>query len=152
MVYSTDRFCARQVISSWIFLTALPLLLPSSYFLLVSSFATESKALLYEASSEHKVMEAYGRIANNQIVGNGSKSWIHSGLWYLNISNNDTGNSKNAYFYADFKMVRPDGSSLHEHFIRHFRSTNVDIEEGKVEVNGIADIYSKDSLDYKEIP
>ena len=49
-------------------------------------------------------------------------------------------------------MVRPDGSSLHEHFIRHFRSTNVDIEEGKVEVNGIADIYSKDSLDYKEIP
>jgi hypothetical protein len=48
-------------------------------------------------------------------------------------------------------MVRPDGSSLHEHFIKNFKSTNVGIEKGKVKVNGIADIYSGNSLDYKEI-
>jgi hypothetical protein len=64
-------------------------------------------------------MEAYGCIANNQIQSNGSISRIQSGLWYMTVSYNDTDNSKNAYFYTDFKMVRPDGSSLHEHFIKN---------------------------------
>jgi hypothetical protein len=143
----------RKVISSWIFLIVLPLLLLlSSYLLLVFSLASELKALLYEASSEHKIMEAYGRIANNQIINNGSISWIQSGLWYMSISDNDTDDSKNAYFYTDFKMVRPDGSSLHEHFVKDFKSTNVVVEKGRVKVNGIADIYSGNSLDYKGIP
>src|ERR671919_65993 len=124
----------------------------SSCFHLVPSLATESRALLYEASSGHKIMEAYGRIANNQIINNASTSWIQSGLWYMSISYNETDNSKNAYFYTDFKMVRPDGSSLHKHFIKDFKSTNVGIEEGKVKVNGVADIYSRDSLEYKETP
>lgn len=98
-------------------------------------------------------MEAYGRIANNQIINNGSMSWIQFGLWYMSISDNGTDDdSKNAYFYTDFKMVRPDGGSLHEHFIKDFKSTNVGIEKGKVTVNGIADIYSGNSLDYKEVP
>ena len=97
-------------------------------------------------------MEAYGRIANNQLTNNGSISWIQSGLWYINISYNDTDNIKNAYFYTDFKMVRPDGSSLHKHFIKNFKSTNVIIERGKIIVNGIADVYSGKSLDYKETP
>jgi hypothetical protein len=149
MLYYIDRLCARQVVVSfWVLL----LLLLSSYFLLVASLTTESKALLYEASNEHKIVEAYGRIANNQLTKNGSISWIQSGLWYMSISGNDTDNSKNAYFYADFKMVRPDGSSLHKHFIRDFKSTNVGIEEGKVKVNGVADIYSGDFLEYKETP
>jgi hypothetical protein len=151
MLGCIDRLYARQVISYWIFLIALPLSLLSSYFLLVS-LASESKALLYEASSNPKIIEAYGRIANNQIMNDGSISWIQSGLWYMSISDNDTDNSKNAYFYADFKMVRPDGSSLHKHFIKDFKSTNVGIEEGKVKVNGVADIYSGDYLEYKEIP
>jgi hypothetical protein len=143
----------RKVISSWIFLIVLPLLLLlSSYLLLVFSLASELKALLYEASSEHKIMEAYGRIANNQIINNGSISWIQSGLWYMSISDNDTDDSKNAYFYTDFKMVRPDESSLHEHFVKDFKSTNVVVEKGRVKVNGIADIYSGNSLDYKGIP
>jgi hypothetical protein len=143
----------RKVISSWIFLIVLPLLLLlSSYLLLVFSLASELKALLYEASSEHKIMEAYGRIANNQIINNGSISWIQSGLWYMSISDNDTDDSKNAYFYTDFKMVRPDGSSLLEHFVKDFKSTNVVVEKGRVKVNGIADIYSGNSLDYKGIP
>ncbi len=70
----------------------------------------------------------------------------------MSISDNDTDNSKNAYFYADFKMVRPDGSSLHEHVIKNFKSTNTSIERGKVKINGVADVYSGNSLDYKEIP
>jgi hypothetical protein len=49
-------------------------------------------------------------------------------------------------------MVRPDGSSLHEHFIKNFKSTNVLVEKGKIIVNGIADIYTGKSLDYNEIP
>lgn len=97
-------------------------------------------------------MEAYGRIANNQIQSNGSISWIQSGLWYMTVSYNDTDNSKNVYFYTDFKMVRPNGNSLHEHFIKNFKSTNVLIEKGKIIVSGIADIYAGKSLDYKEIP
>ena len=97
-------------------------------------------------------MEAYGRIANNQIENNGSISWIQSGLWYITISYNDTDNSKDAYFYTDFKMVRPDGNSMHEHFIKDFKSTHVLIEKGRTALNGVADIYSGGSLDYKEIP
>jgi hypothetical protein len=88
------------------------------------SSASESKAL-HESSSRHKIMEAYGRIANNQIINNASNSWIQSGLWYMNISYNETDNSKSAYFFTDFKMVRPDGNLLHEHFIKDFKSTNV---------------------------
>jgi hypothetical protein len=45
-------------------------------------------------------------------------------------------------------MIRPDGSLLHEHFIKDFKSTKILIEK-KIIINGIADIYS---LDYKEIP
>ena len=55
-------------------------------------------------------------------------------------------------FYTGFKMVRPDGSSLHEHFIKNFKSTNVLVEKEKIIVDGIADIYSGKSLDYREIP
>lgn len=143
----------RQIaISPWKFLIVLPPLLLSSYFLLVISLVIESTALLYDAGSEHKIMEGYGRIANNQIINNGSISWIQSGLWYLTASYNDTDKTKNAYFYTDFKMVRPDGSSLHEHFIKDFKSTNVLVEKEKIVVDGIADIYSGDSIDYKEVP
>jgi hypothetical protein len=147
------------VIPSWTFSIVLAqLVLLSLYSLLIFSLATESGALLYDVSegilggSEQKIMEAYGRVANNQIQSNGSISWIQSGLWYLTISYNDTDNGKSAYFYTDFKMVRPDGSLLHEHFIKNFKSTEVLIEKGKIIVNGIADIYSGKSLDYKEIP
>jgi hypothetical protein len=143
----------RQIaISHWKFLIILLLLLLPSYFLLIISLAIESRALLYDAGSERKIMEAYGRIANNQIENNGSISWIQSGLWYMTISYNDTDNSKNAYFYTDFKMVKPDGSSMHEHFIKHFKSTHVLVEKEKIIVDGIVDIYSGDSLDYKEVP
>jgi hypothetical protein len=142
----------QNAISSWKFLIVLLLLLLPSYFLLIISLAIESRALLYDAGSERKIMEAYGRIANNQIENNGSISWIQSGLWYVTISYNDTDNSNSAYFYTDFKMVKPDGSSMHEHFIKHFKSTNVLAEKEKITVYGIADIYSGDSLDYKKVP
>jgi hypothetical protein len=142
------------VISSWKFLIVLSLLLLPAYFLFTISLATESMALIYATNREHKIMEAYGRIANNQIKNNGSISWIQSGLWYMTVSinNTDSDKSKNAYFYTGFKMVRPDGSSLHEHFIKHFKSTNVLFEKEKIVVDGIADVYSGNSLDYREIP
>jgi len=152
MRYDIDRSHDMQiVISFWKFLIPLSLLLSSSFSLLIISLATESGAL-YDAGSEHKMMEAYGRIANNQIINNGSISWVQSGLWYMRVSYNDTDKSKNAYFYTDFKMVRPDGSSLHEHSIKNFKSTNALVEREKIIVDGIADIYSGNSLDYKEIP
>jgi hypothetical protein len=151
-------YVKRVALSSWMFsLVLIQLILSSPYFLLIFSSATESEALLYDVSEgfggkEHKIIEAYGRIANNQLQVNGSISWIQSGLWYLTVSYNDTDGSKNAYFYTDFKMVRPDGSSLHEHSIKSFKSTNVLIEKGKIIVNGSADIYSEESQDYNEIP
>ena len=122
------------------------------------SLATESRVLLDNVSheilrsNEHKIMEAYGRIANNQIQDNGSISWIQSGLWYMTVSYNETDNRKDAYFYTDFKMVKPDGNSMHEHFIKNFKSMNVRIEEEKIIANGIVDVYSGKSLDYKGVP
>jgi hypothetical protein len=62
-------------------------------------------------------MEAYGRIANNQIINNDKTGWKFT----------------------------------HEHFIKDFNSTKILIEK-KIIINGIADIYSGKSLDYKEIP
>ena len=96
-------------------------------------------------------MEAYGRIAVNQIK-NGSVSWIQAGLWYMTIALNDLDNNKDAYFYTDFRMVKPDGSSMHKHFIRDFNSTDVDIQEEKITIKGIADIYSGNDLDYEDVP
>jgi hypothetical protein len=49
-------------------------------------------------------------------------------------------------------MVKPDGSSMHKHFIRDFNSTDVDIQEEKITIKGIADIYSENSLDYEDVP
>ena len=77
-------------------------------------------------------MEAYGRIATNQIQ-NGSVSWIQAGLWYMTIAFNDQDNDKNAYFYTDL-MVKPDGSSMHEHFIKNFNSIDVDIQVEKITI------------------
>jgi hypothetical protein len=68
----------------------------------------------------------------------------------MTVSYNDTDKSKNAYFYTDFTMLRPDGSSLHKHFIKNFKSTNVLVEKEKVKVDGIADIYSGNSLTTKK--
>jgi hypothetical protein len=126
-------------------------------FLLLFSLITNSNAQLNDfsqitfKSSEHKEMEAYGRIAVNQIQ-NGSVSWIQAGLWYMTFALNDLDNNKDAYFYTDFRMVKPDGSSMHKHFIRDFNSTDVDIQEEKITIKGIADIYSGNSLDYKDVP
>jgi hypothetical protein len=96
-------------------------------------------------------MEAYGRIAANQIK-NGSVSWIQAGLWYMTIAFNGLDNNKDAYFYTDFAMVKPNGSSIHKHFIRDFNSTDVDIQEEKISMKGIAGIYSGKSLDYEYVP
>ena len=126
-------------------------------FLLLFSLLTNSNAQLNDflqitfKSSEHKEMEAYGRIAVNQIQ-NGSVLWIQAGLWYMTIAFNNLDNNKDAYFYTDFKMVKPDGSSMHKHFIRDFNSTDVDIQEEKITIKGIADIYSGNSLDYEDVP
>lgn len=96
-------------------------------------------------------MEAYGRIATNQIQ-NGSVSWIQAGLWYMIAAYNDIDNNKNAYFYTDFTMVKLDGTSLHKHFIKNFKSINVQVEEEKIMIKGIANIYSGKSPEYRNVP
>lgn len=135
------------------------LLLMSSCYILIFSLIADSNAQIDSPaaeqvtlkSTEHKKMEAYGRIATNQIQ-NGSVSWIQAGLWYMTIAYNDIDSNKNAYFYTDFTMVKPDGASLHKHFIKDFNSTSVEIQEEKITIKGIADIYSGKSLDYKDVP
>jgi hypothetical protein len=89
-VYYIDRLYVRRVVlSSWTFSIVLAqLILSSSYFLLIFSLATESGALLYDISEgfggkEHKIMEAYGHIANNQLQTDGLISWIQSGYGIL---------------------------------------------------------------------
>ena len=155
MLYIFIRLYGRQAGHSLsIFLV---MLLSLISFLLLFSLITNSNAQLNDflqitfKSSEHKEMEAYGRIAANQIQ-NGSVSWIQAGLWYMAIAFNDLDNNKDAYFYTDFRMVKPDGSSMHKHFIKDFNSTDVDIQEEKITIKGIADIYSGNSLDYEDVP
>src|ERR671924_1529685 len=82
-----------------------------------SNFIKQFKISQYEIpkngtlKSEHKKMEAYGKIAANQIQ-NGSVSWIQAGLWYMTIAFNDLdNNTKDAYFYTDFTMVNPAGNT-----------------------------------------
>jgi hypothetical protein len=135
-----------------------PLLLLSSWYILIFSLVADSNAQIESAreqvtlkSTEHKKMEAYGRIATNQIQ-NGSVSWIQAGLWYMTIMYNDIDNIKNAYFYTYFTMVKPDGTSLHKHFIKNFNSTSMEVEEEKITIKGIGDIYSGKSLDYQDVP
>jgi hypothetical protein len=155
MSYIFIRLYGRQAGHSLsIFLVTL---LSLNSFLLLFSLITNSNAQLNDfsqitfKSSEHKEMEAYGRIAANQIK-NASVSWIQAGLWYMTITLNDLDSNKDAYFYTDFSMVKPDGSSMHKHFIRDFNSTDVDIQEEKITIKGIADIYSENSLDYEDVP
>ena len=90
------------------------LLLLLFFYTLPFSLVTDSNAQIDNAAeqatlkrSEDKKMEAYGRIATNQIQ-NGSVSWIQAGLWYMTIAFNELDNNKNAYFYTDFTMVKPD--------------------------------------------
>ena len=130
-------------------LSILSVMFPSLIsFLLLFSIITNSNAQLNDfsqitfKSSEHKEMQAYGRIAANQIK-NGSVSWIQAGLWYMTIAFNDLDNNKDAYFYTDFAMVKPDGSSMHKHFIRDFNSTDVDIQEEKITIKGIRYLFWK---------
>jgi hypothetical protein len=135
----------------------LSLLLASSYllrFLIVVDSSPQISGASEQATFENgqnKIMEAYGRIANNQIQ-NGSVSWIQAGLWYLTISDNNNGNNKSAYFYTDFSMVRPDGSSMHKHSIENFKSTTINLEGERIIIRGIADIDSGNSQDYQDIP
>ena len=109
--------CMWVRIISYSFSVSLLLLILSSYYLLIFPLAANSNAQTYEIpkngtlKSEHKKMEAYGRIAANQIQ-NGSVSWIQAGLWYMTIAFNDLdNNTKDAYFYTDFTMVNPAGNT-----------------------------------------
>jgi hypothetical protein len=78
---------------------SMEMLLSLISFLLFFSIIPNSNAQLNDftqitfKSSEHKEMEAYGRIAANQIK-NGSVSWIQAGLWYMTIAFNDLDNNK----------------------------------------------------------
>ena len=148
----------RVRIISYSFLVSLLLLILSSYYLSIFPLAANSNAQTYEIpkngilKSEHEKMEAYGRNAANQIQ-NGSVSWIQAGLWYMTIAFNDLdNNTKDAYFYTDFTIVKPDGSSPHKHFVKDFKSTIVQVDEDKITIEGIADIYSGKLLDYQDVP
>ena len=156
--YHNFSDCMQGVTVSYLSFSVMPLLLLlSSCYILIFSLVADSNAQIDSAaeqstkSTEHKKMEAYGRIATNQIQ-NGSVSWIQAGLWYMTIAYNDIDNNKNAYFYADFTMVKPDGTSLHKHFIKNFKSINVQVEEEKITIKGIANIYSGKSPEYCNVP
>ena len=70
----------------------------------------------------------------------------------MTVAFNNLDNTKDAYFYTDFTMVKPDGSSLHKHFVKNFRSTSIDVREQKITIQGMADIYSGKSPEYSDVP
>jgi hypothetical protein len=117
-----------------------------------------------QQQEQHKVIEASGHFANNQIE-NGSVTWIQGGLWHLVVLSNNSSPTdpisentsasigpSEAAFSANFTMVKPDGSESHEHSINNFISNNVIIAGGDMVITGIGDIISDGVLKFKQVP
>jgi hypothetical protein len=108
------------------------------------------------------MIEASGHFSNNQLK-DGVVTWIQGGYWNLQIidasdnNNNQTSNNNNnsnntAVFWANFTMIKPDGSLSHSHTISNFSSNMVILSDNDIVVTGIADINSDNGLEYKQVP
>ena len=117
-----------------------------------------------EEQNKSKIIKAFGHFANNQI-NDGIVTWIQGGFWELKINKitNDSThfnnrnslikeNNNGVNFIANFTMIKPDGSLSHNHNIENYISDKVIVTNNDIVVMGIADIYSNNNNEYKNVP
>ncbi len=131
------------------------------------SLSTNTPPIVNDNSEEQnksKIIKAFGHFANNQI-NDGIVTWIQGGFWELKINKitNDSThfnnrnslikeNNNEANFIANFTMIKPDGSLSHNHNIENYISDKVIVTNNDIVVMGIADIYSNNNNEYKNVP
>jgi hypothetical protein len=101
------------------------------------------------------IVKASGHFANNQIVDN-VVTWIQSGLWNLDIKQQDNittiAPNMTANFTANFTMIKPDGRLSHDHVINNYTSTNVIFAGNDIVITGNSDINSNNGTEYENVP
>ncbi len=121
--------------------------------------STQFNPILIDNSTKQQnepiIVTAFGHFANNQIKS-GVVTWIQGGLWNLDIKNieNKTLDTSNmtADFKANFTMIKPDGSLIHNHKIDNFKSDNVIFAGNDVVVVGTSDILSDNGIEFAQVP
>ena len=72
---------------------------------------------------------------------NGKPTWIISGTWKTNLSNQTQATSNSTVFDASFEMIKPDGTSKHTHTITNFALEEISNQKNNVTVfNGTGTI------------
>jgi hypothetical protein len=118
---------------------------------------TQSLTSVPEGLNSSDKIKASGHFANNQI-SNGVVTWIQGGFWSFSVFilhtdlDKSTSNSYQAYFEANFTMIKPDGSLSHDHVIDNFISDNVIFAGNDIVITGLADIHSSNNLEYSNVP
>ncbi len=74
-----------------------------------------------------------GPIASIQLGANGQPEWIQSGIWVMRIFSSNPQNP-NVQLIARFEMVKPDGTSAHQHGVSDFKVANVTQEGNSTNV------------------
>lgn len=78
-----------------------------------------------------------GQISSVQVGGNGQPEWIQSGIWVARVmttagAGQDTPYSVN--LVARFSMIKPDGTSAHQHSIYNFKAMEMTMEGNSTHV------------------
>ena len=119
----------------------------------ISSFKSDTTGNISMEQNDSKTVVASGHFANNQMK-DGVVTWIQGGFWNLGIDNSSKIENTNASanFDANFTMIRPDGSLIHNHVINNFTSTNVIFAGNDIVITGISDINSNNGTEYEQVP
>jgi hypothetical protein len=80
-----------------------------------------------------------GQISNVQVGGNGQPEWIQSGIWVARITNAAAGAGSekplpSVNLIARFSMIKPDGTSAHQHSIYNFKVMEMTMEGNSTHV------------------
>src|SRR5689334_24519877 len=77
-----------------------------------------------KASASEATRVLRGPIASIQLGANGQPEWIQSGIWVMRIFSSNPQNP-NVQLIARFEMVKPDGTSAHQHSVSDFKVANM---------------------------
>ncbi len=98
-----------------------------------------------KASTSEATHVLRGPIASIQLGANGQPEWIQSGIWVMRIFSSNPQNP-NVQLIARFEMVKPDGTSAHQHGISDFKVANMTQEGNSTRVlKGTATVTMKNT-------
>ena len=84
----------------------------------------------------------FGRTVGIVDDENGKPSWIVSGIWKTNLSNQtqEATNNNSAVFDASFEMIKTDGTSKHTHTLTNFVLADTSNQNNQTVFNGTGTI------------